>query len=140
MSPRLIRFVALALVALLAACGSDTGPVDSVFIPRHDSLLGVGDAAALQGRLVVDDDCLWVETLTGERYLALWPADTTRGMINLEPAILGPGGELLVESGSLAMLGGSETTREVAERLVGGIPQACASESFWVVGMVNKRP
>ena len=114
------------------------------FFPRHASPLGIGDAALLEGVAVYGDGCLWIEAADGSRHLPLWPADTQLGMINREPAILGPDGELLVESGDatvdIARLGGSETSAAVARDLVGEIPERCLADGIWVVSDVLNRP
>jgi hypothetical protein len=134
--------VMLAAVLVLNACSGEipTATEPASFFPRHGSPLGAGDAALLEGRITYVDGCLWVVAADGTRYLALWPADTTAGMINSLPAILGPDTELLIETGFVAQLAGSETDRPTAEGLVGPIPDRCAGDAFWVVGDVVNRP
>ena len=141
-----MRWLWVLLATLtLVGCGADTAPSEATFFfPRHGSPLGGGDEALLEGVAVYGDGCLWIETEDGTRYLPLWPADTQLGMINRQPAILGPDRELLVESGDafvdVARLGGSEATAEMVAELVGAIPERCAADRFWAVGDVLNRP
>jgi hypothetical protein len=138
--------VTTALLAVtLVACGVAGSPVPSVervqfFLPQHDQPLGSGDSARLEGTVAFEDGCVWVRTGDATRYLVLWPADAEAGEINDLPAVLGPDGGLLVETGSPTALGGSETDLTTATELVGEIPDACASDAFWVVSTVEMRP
>lgn len=100
----------------------------------------MGDAALLEGELQFADGCVWVEASDGSRFLILWPSNTGPGVINSLPAVVGPGRELLAETGEVTQLGGSETDLATAERLVGEIPAACSGDSFWVVSTVENRP
>lgn len=144
MGPWSAAAILLAVVGSLAGCASEvvapTVPSASLYFPMHGTALGTGDAAALEGELVVEDDCLWIETGTGERVLPLWPSDVRLGMVESRPAILGPDLEVLLETGSRSSLGGSETDLERARELTGPIPEECASGSFWVVSTVVERP
>ena len=79
----------------------------------------------------------WIQPPTGDRLLVLWPSNTTLGKINDLPTPLGPDHELLVETGSVAHLGGSSTNLETVQDLVGTIPRACAGEAFWVASTVG---
>lgn len=130
---------------MLVACGTAGSPVPSFervqfFFPQHDQPLGSGDMARLEGTVVFEDGCVWVRTAAGERFLALWPADTQTGEINDLPAIQGPDLALLIETGSPTALGGSATDLRTATELVGEIPDACAGDAFWVVSTVENRP
>ena len=56
------RWVLLATLTLVG-CGADTAPSEATFFfPRHNSPLGAGDAALLEGMAVYGDGCLWIET------------------------------------------------------------------------------
>ena len=139
-----LRWLVLATL-VLAGCAADVSPTDeSLFFARHGSPFGAPSSALLEGVAVYDDGCLWIQAADGTRYLPLWPANAQLGMINQEPAILGPDGELLVESGDafidVMKFGGSEASVEKAEELVGGIPQRCTVGRFWVVADVVGRP
>jgi len=140
-----MRRATLLLMAMtLAGCaaGSASPSFERVqfYFPRHADPLGAGDAARLEGTTAFADGCLWIETEAGDRFLPLWPSDTTAGEINDLPAVLGPDSELLVETGSLTVLGGSQTDLATAAELVGAIPAACASDAFWAVSTVESRP
>ena len=134
------------LLVVLAGCATEppTPSGSAVFFPRHDSPLGTGEAALLEGRARFADGCLWVVTDAGDRFLLLWPADTELGLLNSQPAVFGPDRALLYEVGDIADdiygIGGSETTPEIARQLVGEIPEPCARDSFWVVSEVVDGP
>jgi hypothetical protein len=138
--------VTTALLAVaLAACGVAGSPVPSFervqfFFPQHDQPLGSGDMARLEGTVVFEDGCVWVRTGDDTRYLVLWPADTEAGEINDMPAVLGPDGGLLVETGSPTALGGGSTSLAAATEIAGPIPEACADDAFWAVSTVEIRP
>jgi hypothetical protein len=136
--------LAAASASTLAGCavGAPSPSFERVefFFPRHDQPLGSGDMARLEGDVVFEDGCLWVRTADGARVLALWPADSEAGEINDMPAVIGPDGGLLVETGSPTALGGSSTSRTVATELVGPIPEACSGDAFWAVSTVEMRP
>ncbi len=138
------RWWVFCVPLVLAACGGGPAPDDEPYVPRHAAPFGIGDAALLQGTAVYEDGCLFIVAGDGTRYLPLWPVDALLGMINSEPAILGPDGELLVESGDafvdIVELGGSEATAERAAEILGDIPERCANDRFWVVGDVLNRP
>lgn len=128
------------VAVMIVGCTSEVPEPADFFFPQHGSPLGTGDLALLEGTLVAADGCLWIEAGDGSRHLVIWPSDTGRGMINGQPAVLGPGNELLAETGSHTMLGGSGTDAGTALRLAGEIPAACAGESFWVASTVESRP
>jgi hypothetical protein len=143
----MVRAGWLASVALvLIGCGAEPPAPEPVelFFPQHDSPLGTGDAALLEGEAVFDDGCLWIQASDGMRFLPLWPADVQLGMIDSQPAVMAPSGGLLVEVGDafrdVSRLGGSEASAEVARELVGEIPERCATDGFWVVADVLSAP
>lgn len=132
----------IAVAVFLAGCvaGPSPTPAAAAFFPRHASPLGTGDLALLEGPLVFADGCIWIQPSAGQRFLILWPSNTTLGKINDLPAVLGPDHELLAETGSVARLGGSSTSLATVQQLVGRIPKACAGEAFWVASTVENRP
>lgn len=139
-----VRWLTLSVV-VLGGCAS-SAPVpssdgDGLFFPRHGSPLSVGDAALLEGELAFADGCLVVHAADGTRFLPLWPSDTEPGVINAQPVVLGPGSELLAETGiNIRVGGGRVADRAAAEELVGAIPEQCAADAFWGVSTVDTRP
>lgn len=129
----------IAAAVFVAGCAAEASltPTGSVFFPRHAGLLGNGYEARLAGPLVFADGCVWIQPPDGDRFLILWPSNTILGKINDLPAVLGPDHELLVETGSVAVLGGRSTDLETAVQLVGPIPKRCAGEAFWEAGAVE---
>jgi hypothetical protein len=131
----------VAVAFFLAGCAAEPSPTpaESAFFPRHSSPLGTGHLALLEGPLVFEDGCLWIKPADGDRFLVLWPSDTTLGKINNKPVVLGPQHLLLAETGDITLLGGNGTDLETALRVVPGIPKACAGEAFWIASMVDTR-
>ena len=130
----------LTAALLLAACGAEPSPSPGAtfFFPQHGGLRGNGFEAALQGVVVYADRCLWVQSTAGERYLVLWPSDVILSNIGNGPAILAPTDrELIVETGSGAIIGGRRVDLETAIQLVGPIPERCAGDSFWEASAVD---
>ena len=122
----------LAAALVLAGCATEPTPTPATFFfPQHANPLGTGHLARLDGVMLYEDQCLWVQPAPGERVLVLWPSDVILGNINNHPAILDPDRVLLVEAGSGATLGGSSVNLETAIQLVGPIPDRCAGDSFW---------
>jgi hypothetical protein len=137
---RMLGPLAIAFAAVLAGCASDPTPTPalSAYFPRHASPLGTGHLALLEGPVVFKAGCIWVQSDPGDDFLILWPSNTTLGMINKLPAVLGPDRELLAETGDVVRLGGNTVDNETAQELVGKMPKACAGEAFWVVSTVNQ--
>jgi hypothetical protein len=131
-----------AVAVFLAGCAAEASPTpaESAFFPRHASPLGTGDQALIEGQVVFADGCVWVQPSATERFLVLWPSNTTLGKINNLPAVLGSGSELLVETGSVTRLAGGSTDLETARNLVGNIPEQCSTNGFWVASDVDNRP
>lgn len=141
------RLAGWVIILTVPACGapSPAPTADGFFFPRHGGSLGEGDAALLEGIPVMEADCLLLQAADLTRYLPLWPADTRRGMINSQPAILAADTELLVEVGDIVRnerveLAGSEVPHERLGELVGPVPDRCAVGRYWVVSDVLTRP
>ena len=132
--------IAVAIFLVGGGAEASLTPAEAAYFPRHDSVLGTGHLALLEGPLVFGDGCLWIKPSGGERHLILWPSNTTLGKINDLPVVLGPDHELLAETGSVARLGGRFTDLDQAQELVGPIPMACSGEAFWIAGTVENRP
>ena len=136
----------LGVALLLAACASPslTPTPASFFFPRHEGRFGEGDAALLIGTPAFVSGCLVVVADDGSVVLPIWPADARLGMIDGEPAVLSPSGELLVETGDAfaarVELAGSETTLDRAAELAGDVPDRCGADRAWVVSDVVGRP
>ena len=81
------------------------------------------------------DDCIWLRSAGGERYLGLWPASFevrdsggTFEILDGEGTVVGRGG------GSLTVGGGE---RHDAGALLSEEPlEACRTEGFWLVSEV----
>jgi hypothetical protein len=126
------------VAVLVAGCAAD--PVETAFFPQHPTPLGAGYEAALEGRLVLQNSCLWI-SVSGLHVLVVWPSNTSFGKINDLPAVLGPDQELLVEVGSLVRLGGRSVDLETAQELAGRqFPRGCADSDFWVASSVESTP
>jgi hypothetical protein len=131
----------LALAALLGACATAPPASESpegLFFPRHDAPYGEGDLAGLEGVVAFRDGCLWIDANSGERFLPIWPANTSPGVINSLPVVLVEDAQLLLETGEVRNFAGSQVDAARAEELAGPIPEPCASESFWAVTQVDR--
>jgi hypothetical protein len=94
--------------------------------------------AALEGVLAFRDGCLWIEANSGERFLPIWPANTSPGVINNLPVVIAEDAQLVLETGEVRNFAGSQVDAARADELAGPIPEPCASESFWAVTHVDR--
>jgi hypothetical protein len=69
--------LAFGTLILLAACGLPGETKTDVYAAIATRSGGDGLGALLEGRLVVSDGCLWVETPDGARYMPIWPRGTS---------------------------------------------------------------
>lgn len=111
-------------VALFAvACGDAAGGEPSdLFFPHH-TISGPGMLARLEGRLTVQDQCVFIVTREGDRVLPIWPpgfrlAATARGI-----EVVDGSGKVLALQDDFVKSGGGETvTERYAYELMGGAP------------------
>lgn len=123
-------FLALTVVA---GCAE---PASGAYFPQHS--LTADDPlpdALLEATLERVDDCIWLRSAGGQRYLGLWPgsfelrdAGGTFEILDGEGTVVGRGGESLT-------VGGGE--RHDPRALLGEEPlEACRTEGFWLVSEV----
>ncbi len=126
--------VGVILILQGGCAGGSASPTPTeLFYPRHGRPLGVGDAALLEGQLILNDDgCVFIEQADGSRTLPLWPRDTSPRWMNVF-TVVGPGRELLFEANAVSRFAGSLVDRPTAEELVGPIPDACLADGYWAV-------
>ena len=124
----------LGMVAILSGCmdeaGQDTGPL--VLYPGEWN----GDDAALQGRLVLEASCLYIDdesdpTRPPRRYLPAF-SDDGASWDPTEQVVKFPGRTLKV--GSVVRVGGSEAGR-FSGFSVPPSPECRADGGFWLVGL-----
>jgi hypothetical protein len=133
---------ALAL-ALVAGCTAPPSPETPAgfFFPRHDSPLGEGDAALLEGVVRMPGSCLLIVAEDGTVWLPIWPSDVVIGRLNSQPAVMAPDGvSMLLEVGDafpddVYQLGGSEVDPSDQE-LIGPVPDTCEFDRYWAVSDV----
>ena len=131
------RLALIGVVAVLAGCAREAAP--QLFFPRHDAPRG--EAAAdevLEAELAYSNGCFFLDVADGTRYLAVWPA-------NIEPrmwgtaTVVGPGRDLLLESGAIGFVAGHAVERADAEEQIGAaVPERCAADIFWVGDVVDR--
>ena len=144
-SRRLRRLILLAaLAAVVVACGESSEPTPepsefSLFFPQRPPPTGprVGQAALLQGRLVVEDGCVWLAGRAG-RHLIVWPSSYLPARVHGSLAILGPERTIIALQGQdLALAGGevaidqNEARNAVRELAGAEIPFECKVEQVW---------
>ncbi len=140
--------VAVALAGGLLVVGGRPGPTpgltpspvasEGIFLPMYRPLDGY-PAALLQGTLVHDGGCLWIES-GSTRLLVLWPSDTS---------VVAQGGQLVVRNagqqaivGTAVSAGGGEYYPENYDFVVGLIgqqvpPQCRGSDLYWLASSVE---
>jgi hypothetical protein len=129
---RLRAWVSGIVIALSAAA---CGPAPSNLPSYSFGDLGGADAL-LEGELVIEDGCTWIEdAASGTRYLAVWPEGSQ---------LRGEGGAEVVRSAESVILGRAGATSEflggeyrdgsfVRSVLVTPIPDRCVSDIWWLV-------
>jgi len=136
---------ALSAIAMLTGCSAAPAATSAgFFFPQHNSPLGEGDMALLEGVIRLEGSCLVLTADDGTTWLPIWPADVTVGRLNDLPTVVSPDGVLLVEVGDInpddrSQLGGSEVQPDNTE-LIGSIPDTCSAERYWAVTDVLNPP
>lgn len=119
------------LLVTLVACGAGAeAPKDAATYEPHGE---GGNAALLEGTLTHEDDCFYVDTPEGERFLPVFPSDSveTHGS-TLTYAGTG------FEPGQGIALGGGETPRTADIAEAADIPSGCAEDvALWVVSQTD---
>jgi len=137
----------VAGVALFITAGCTAAPSPSnigFFFPQHNTPLGEGDQALLEGVVRLPGSCIVLVTDDGTTWLPIWPADVTVGRLNDLPTVVAQEGTLLVEVGDINpddryQLAGSEVAPDNIE-IIGPLPDTCESDRFWAVTDVLKPP
>ena len=105
------RLLVLAISGV-AACASPPAPVPEGYVFPTWHVGDAGAAALLEGVLVADNGCLYVQPTEGTRYLVVWP-DTLR--LVLDPsnvAVVMNGTDAAARVGGMIQLGGGEIRAE----------------------------
>lgn len=122
--------------SLLAGCGSSAPP--GIYLPTYGSMNAM-PAALLEGTLVEEDGCLWIEA-GDDRWLVLWPGGTS---------VANDGGQLVVQSGGAQAVVGTRVSagggeygpgnyRFVVELIGEEVPSACQQTGlYWLAGPVS---
>lgn len=141
---RLYLFLVLAGMAACrnasSANSSDGAPEDmkerqSIAFPRQSPGREVTYEALVEGRLVLEDGCLRVDTPQGESYLVLWPPraelrEAARRVIDHETGATAEVGE------PVRLSGGEVSLRPfIRERLENPPPDRCRGP-YWLAGHV----
>ena len=133
----------VVLVACLAAsaCSSESmevgvdGPV-----LRHNPLSpNGGNAAAIEGSLELEGDCLYVRSLDGDyRYPIVWPSGTTWD--ETQPSVVTPEGEQIAV-GSTVSGGGGYFNLGHVEEIAGveahALAKSCVDNAYDEIAVVN---
>lgn len=139
------RAVLLLVLAGTAACrnassahSGDEAPdtmaaQQSIAFPRQSPGREATYEALVEGRLVLEDGCLRVDTPGGESYLVLWPP---RAELHRDPTrVTDPGTGASAEVGEPVRLSGGEVSLRplVLERLENPPPERCGGP-YWLAG------
>lgn len=92
--------------------------------------------ALLEGTLVAEDGCLWIQPEAGPRYAVLWP-----GHVELEPGAAPPAvrdvrSGARVRVGGEIRVGGGELPDQRAEAIAGSLPPGCGRPLWLASGIV----
>jgi len=134
-----LRMLFVVLLLATAACRGldDPGASAGVFFPRYGSM-GPTPAALLEGRLEINDGCLWLVKAGGARILPIWPGGygLRAGVNPLE--VIDAAGRVVAADGETLRVQGGEVMVADARRLMGREePSACGGNGFWVVGPIT---
>jgi hypothetical protein len=140
------RAVVLALATALAACASpipDTNEV-GVFMPHHESSYhDFGMLALLSGRLRVENGCLVVgrDDGTGRGEVVVWAREfgLRRDPGSNALRIVDETGRVVAAVGEHIEMGGGNWPAENAKKYLGGMPGACARDTYFIGNVVSSR-
>ncbi|MGI5286130.1 hypothetical protein ACQEVF_22720 [Nonomuraea polychroma] len=113
------------MVTLLTACGQGPSQATNAFAGYHRSDPNAGDAALLEGTLVLDDGCLYADS-DGQRWLPVFPAEETRWDAKAQTLTLG-GSSAVV--GERSGFGGGEADATI----IAFAPDGCDRSKVWLV-------
>lgn len=122
----------MVLCVAIAGCAPAVAP--GIFLPTYqptDTL----PAALLQGNLIEDDGCLWIET-DGTRWLVLWP-DGSYATVEDDQLVVYNGGERAVVGTRVSAGGGEYGAQDEAAvvELIGDVlPMACRRTRLYWLG------
>ena len=119
--------VTTLLLVMLVACGGASEAPEGVatYEPHGEG----GNAALLEGMLTHEEDCFYVDTTEGERFLPVFPSDSVETS-GRTLTYAGTG----FEAGAGIALGGGETPRTADIAEAAEIPSGCARDvALWVV-------
>lgn len=125
-----VSLTALLLV-MLVACGGGAEAQDSVaaYEPHGEG----GNTALLEGTLTREDDCFYVDTREGDRFLPVFPTDS----VETSGSTLAYAGTDY-EPGQRIALGGGESSRTADVAGAANIPSGCAQDvALWVVSQTG---
>jgi hypothetical protein len=133
------RVLAVVLAFALSACRGldDPGAGVGVFFPRYGNM-GPTPLALSEGRLEVNDGCLWLVRTVGTKILPIWPGGYgLRGSVG-SLQVTDAAGHVVAAEGQNVRMGGGEYARADARRLMGREEQAaCGGNGFWLVGSIT---
>jgi len=115
----------------LSACGGGAEAPDSVatYEPHGEG----GNTALLEGTLTHEDDCFYVDTTDGERFVPIFPTgsvETSGSTLTYAGADYAPGQGIA--------LGGGESPRTADVAREANMPTGCAQDvALWVVSQTG---
>ena len=134
-----VRALLLVFLVVLPACRGldDPGASTGVFFPRYGSM-GPTLLALTEGRLEVNDGCLWLVRTAGLKVLPIWPGGYgLRGTVG-SLQVTDSAGHVVATEGQHLRLGGGEYPVADARRLMGrDEPTACGGNGFWLVAPIG---
>ena len=117
-------------VSKYAISPSPTSP-ETVFLPTYRPMNGY-PAALIQGTLVEDNNCLYIDS-NGERNLVLWPPGTSTALDGGQLVVRGAGQQVAVGT-AVEAGGGQYKSYNYVTGLIGeSVPAACrGSDIYWL--------
>lgn len=120
--------------ALILVVGCSPAPVEGVFFPTYPDE-GGGPNAPVEGRLIEEGGCLWLERSDDQGGLLLWPSHAQLVEENGARVVRQDGFQ--AEVGQVMAATGGQYNHEdhydfVVELIGQAIPAACRSDYYWL--------
>ncbi len=130
------RVSSLALCVVIAGC-APSAPA-GIFLPTYEPMDTL-PAALLQGTLIEEDGCLWIES-DNSRWLVLWP-DATYASVEDDQLVVYSGGDRAVVGARVSAGGGEYGAQDeafVADLIGEAVPAACQQSGlYWLGGGIR---
>lgn len=136
-----VTFIYIFLSSVLLVLGSCHSNTASPYFPVEKEPASLYPVIAVRGWLILDNNCLRLKPFYcfGKGELLIWRYGYSLDVENGEIRVVDDeSGKVLARVGDFVRLGGGQTSKEMAEKLIGGpLPDNCSGPYFLVGTIVT---